>query len=137
MLPIQTSQGALSRGLLDVLIRAGLIAILLVSCYRVFHPFLDLMLWALILAVTLYPLEGKLKRRLGKDSRAATVMVLIVIAILLVPVYLLGVSIVTSVEKALVVVKSGNFHIPPPADSVAVVMPNRITTSTSPVSSAS
>ena len=119
MLPTHTSQGPLSRGMLDVLIRAGLIAILLVYCYRVFHPFLDLMLWALILAVTLYPLQARFKRRLGKDGRAATVIVLIVIAILLVPIYLLSASIVTSVEQALVIAKSGSFHISPPSDSVA------------------
>ncbi|HSD17947.1 MAG TPA: AI-2E family transporter [Thermomonas sp.] len=119
MSPTNTSPGTLSRGMLDVLIRAGLIGILLVSCYRVFHPFLDLMLWALILAVTLYPLEARLKRTLGKDSRAATAIVLVVIAILLVPVYLLSVSMVTSVEQALVVAKSGSFHLSPPPDSVA------------------
>ncbi|BCQ30108.1 hypothetical protein NK8_82990 (plasmid) [Caballeronia sp. NK8] len=33
------------------LIRAGLVAVLAVFCFRVFVPFLDLMVWALILAV--------------------------------------------------------------------------------------
>ena len=41
-----TSEKALSRGLLDVLIRAGLIAVLVIVCYQIFHPFLDLMLWS-------------------------------------------------------------------------------------------
>ena len=40
-------------GLLDVLIRAGLILALALLCYQVFSPFLTLMVWALILAVTL------------------------------------------------------------------------------------
>ena len=48
-----------SQGLLDVLIRAGLIAVLVIICYRVFHPFMDLMIWAIILAVTLYPLQRR------------------------------------------------------------------------------
>jgi len=110
----------LSQGLLDVLIRAGLVAILVIICYRVFHPFLDLMLWAVILAVTLYPLHRRLKRRLGnKEGLAATLIVLIAIAVLLVPVYLLGVSIATSVEGVLATVRSGNFHVPPPPDSVS------------------
>jgi predicted PurR-regulated permease PerM len=109
-----------ARGLLDVLIRAGLIAILVIICYRVFHPFLDLMLWAMILAVTLYPLQRMLKRRMGnKDGRTATLIVVVAIAILLVPIYMLGVSLATSAESALAMVKSGNFHVPPPADSVA------------------
>ena len=70
-----------SRSLLDVLIQAGLIAVLAIFCYGVFHPFLDLMLWSLILAITLYPLHPWLRRKLGSDGRAATLIVLIAIAI--------------------------------------------------------
>ena len=41
--------------LLNVLIRAGLIGLLAALCYVVFAPFLTLMAWAVILAVSLYP----------------------------------------------------------------------------------
>jgi len=43
----------LSRRLLDVFIRVGLVFVLVVLCYRIFSPFISLMAWALILAVTL------------------------------------------------------------------------------------
>src|SRR5678815_1143927 len=63
--------------LLDVLIRAGLIGILAVLCYVVFAPFMTLMAWAIILAVTLYPLHRALARRLGRrNGLAATIVVL-------------------------------------------------------------
>jgi len=120
MAPTPVRERQLSQGLLDVLIRAGLVAILVIICYRVFHPFLDLMLWAVILAVMLYPLQRRLKPKLGnKDWRAATLIILIAIAVLLVPVYLLGVSIAASAEGALETARSGNLHVPPPPDSVA------------------
>ena len=120
MIPTTASEKALSQSLLDVMIRAGLIVILAVACYRVFHPFLDLMLWALILAVTLYPLHRMLRPKLGnKEGRTATVIVLVCILLLMVPVYLLGVSIASSVANAMEVAKTGSFHIPPPPDSVA------------------
>ena len=48
--------------LMDVLIRAGLILALALLCYKIFSPFLTLMVWALILAVTLYPLHQALAR---------------------------------------------------------------------------
>jgi len=115
-----TPEKALSGGLLDVLIRAGLIAILVIFCFRIFRPFLDLMLWSVILAITFYPLYCKLKRRLGnKDGPAATVIVLVALGVLLVPIYLLGLSLATSAQHALTVVKSGGFHIPPPSESIA------------------
>jgi len=111
---------SVSQGLLDVLIRGGLIAVLVIICYRVFHPFLDLMLWSMILAVTLYPLQKMLKRRLGfKEGRIATLIVILAIAILLVPIYLLGVSMASSVETAIAGLKDGAIQIPPPSDAVA------------------
>jgi predicted PurR-regulated permease PerM len=120
MLPTPLNEKVLSRGLLDVLIRAGLIAILVISCFNIFHPFLDLMLWSVILAITLYPLHGLLKSKLGRsDARSASLIVLIGISILLVPVYLMGTSMAESIQQSMEVIKSGTFHIPPPADSVA------------------
>lgn len=120
MLPTPTSEKALSRGLLDVLIRAGLIAVLAIWCYHIFRPFLDLILWSMILAVTLYPLQVRLKGLLGnKEGRTATLIVVIAIGILIVPIYLLSTSMAASMEGAVATVKSGSFHIPPPADSVA------------------
>jgi acetokinase family protein len=72
--------------LLDVLIRAGLILAMAVLCYRVFSPFLHLMVWALILAVTLYPLHQFLARKLGgKHGLAATLLVVVGIVLIIVP----------------------------------------------------
>jgi predicted PurR-regulated permease PerM len=74
----------------------------------------------LILAVTLYPLHGMLKRRIGGgEGRAATLLVLIAVAIILVPAYLLGASLTESVQGAISMVKDGSIHIPAPAASVA------------------
>jgi len=120
MVPAPITEKIFSRSLLDVLIRAGLIAVLVIFCFQIFSPFLDLMLWSLILAITLYPLQCRLKGILGqKDGHVATLIVLIAIVILMVPIYLLGTSIADSVEGLVGVLKNGNFHIPPPADSVA------------------
>ena len=115
-----TSERPFPRELLDVLIRAGLIAVLAVFCFRIFVPFLNLMVWALILAITLYPLQVKLRGPLaGKDGLIATLIILVAFAVILVPTYLLGVAVGTSIERAMAVFKSGSFQIPQPADSVA------------------
>jgi predicted PurR-regulated permease PerM len=114
------SELMLSHGLLDVLIRAGLVAVLVMFCFQIFHPFLNLMLWSLIMAITLQPVHQKLRGKLGNnDGRSATLIVLIAIGVLMVPIYLLGSSLADSVENALTMVKSGSFHLRPPAESVA------------------
>jgi len=112
----------LSQNVLDALIRAGLIAVLLVFSYQVFKPFLDLMLWAVILAVTIYPLHLMLRPRLGnRDGRTATVIVLVSILVLAVPAVMLGLSLAESAQGAVATLKEGTLHVPPPPDSVATL----------------
>ncbi|MDD0972534.1 AI-2E family transporter [Pseudomonas fontis] len=112
--------GILSRSLLDVFIRAGLILVLVISCYEIFHPFLNLMIWALILGVTLYPLHTRIKEKLGlRDGYVATLIIVVALALLMVPIYLLGMSMAESVKNALEMVKNGDLRIPPPTESVA------------------
>lgn len=120
MILTATPSKALSHGLLDLLIRAALIAALAFACYSVFRPFLDLLVWSLILSITLYPLQRKLEPRLrNKPGATATLIVLISIGVLMIPIYLLGMSMAASVGNAFAVVKSGSFHIPPPSESVS------------------
>ena len=120
MMPTVLSERSGFQGLLDVLIRAGLIVVLALSCFEVFRPFLNLMLWSVILAVTIYPLHLRLRRRLGNsDGRSATMIVLVAILILVVPIGAVGVSISDSVKGAVASVESGGFQIPQPAESVA------------------
>lgn len=119
MTPTPTER-AFSQNMLDVLIRAGLITVLVIFCFQIFRPFLDLMLWSLILAITLYPLQGRLRRMLGRrEGHTATLIVFIAIGILMVPIYLLGTSLAESVENLVTTVKSEGFHVPPPSDAVA------------------
>jgi predicted PurR-regulated permease PerM len=120
MLTTPTSDSALSRGLLDVLIRAGLVFVLAVFCFRIFVPFLNLMVWALILAITLYPLQTRLRRRFANhDGLTAALIILVAFGVILVPTYLLGVALADSVEHVVAVARSGSMRIPPPAESVA------------------
>ena len=76
--PVDATESRIAENLLEVLIRAGLLFALVAICYRVFSPFLVLMAWAVILAVTLYPLHQILARRMGgRQGLAATVIVLV------------------------------------------------------------
>ncbi|SDH65043.1 AI-2E family transporter [Pseudomonas panipatensis] len=111
---------ALSRGLLDLFIKVGLIAALVVFSFQVFQPFLELMLWSLILAVTLYPLQRRLKASLAiKDGWIATLIVVSALLVLLVPIYLLVVSIGDSLDDLVAVLKSGAWRLPAPPAAVA------------------
>lgn len=106
--------------LLDVLIRAGLVLAMVMLCYQIFSPFLTLMVWALILAVTLYPLHQMLAHKMGgKQGWAATVMVLLATALIVTPTAVLTSSLGDSVHQLVIDVQSNTLEIPPPRDKVA------------------
>lgn len=110
----------LSARLLDVLIRAGLVLAMTMLCYRIFAPFLPLMLWALILAVTMYPLHQQIARRLGgKQGLASTLLVLVSIVLIVAPSSVLISSLGDSTYELFNNVKNNTLQIPAPSSSVA------------------
>src|SRR5215813_5306760 len=105
--------------LLDVLIRASLIGGLAVLCYRVFSPFLNLMVWSTILAVTLYPLHKALARRVGrKQWLASTILVIIGILLIVVPTALLMNSFADTVRNFISSVQNDTLKIPEPKEGI-------------------
>src|SRR5262245_27236860 len=105
----------LSSRLLDVLIRAGLIGVLAALCYVVFAPFMTLMAWALILAVTLYPLHLWLAHRVGgRQGLAATLLVVAASVLIITPTTILMNSFLTSVQDFISAVQHNTLEIPPP-----------------------
>jgi predicted PurR-regulated permease PerM len=108
-----------SSRLLEVLIRAALIAVLAVLCYIVFAPFLALMAWAIILAVTLYPLHRSLARRVGgKQGLAATLVVLGGLLLIVMPTALLMNSFGSSIHDLVQAVQHNTLDIPAPREGV-------------------
>jgi predicted PurR-regulated permease PerM len=110
----------LSRKLLDILIRAGVIFVMALLCYRIFSPFISLMAWSVILAVTLYPAHQRLARRMrGKQGLAATVLVLLGIVLIGVPTALLMASLGESLQQVVAGMRDGTMKIPAPSPGVA------------------
>ncbi len=109
----------LASPLLEVLIRAGLILAMVLLCYRVFSPFLTLMVWALILAVTLYPLHQFLANRIGgRQGLAATLLVVVGLALIVAPTALLMSSLGDSVHQLVNDVQHNTLQIPAPRPGV-------------------
>jgi predicted PurR-regulated permease PerM len=108
--------------LMDVLIRASVIFILAALCYRVFAPFLVLMVWSLILAITLYPLQRMLASRMGgRQGLAATVIAILGVALIVVPAAVLLNSVGDSVQRLIDDVRADTFQVPAPPPSVAAL----------------
>jgi predicted PurR-regulated permease PerM len=108
-----------SSRLMDFLIRAGLIGLMVVVCYQVFSPFLALMTWSVILAVTLYPLHQRLARRAGgRQGLASTILFIIGMLLIVIPTGLLLNSFADSIRGFVGAVKSNTLEIPVPPEGV-------------------
>ena len=117
--PDQEWEQRLASLLTDVLIRVGLVLALVMLCYRIFSPFLTLMVWALILAVAMYPLHRSLARRVGgKQWLAATLLVLVSVAVIVVPAAVLTSSLGDSVREFIEAVHNNTLKIPAPRPGV-------------------
>ena len=105
---------------MDGLIRFAFISLLIVLCFRIFNPFMNLMIWGLVLAVTVYPLHQSLARRIGgKQGLAATIIVLFAILLLGIPTAVLSISLIDHVTALYVSWQAGTLAMPPANPAVA------------------
>lgn len=110
---------ARARQALEVSIHIGLAFLLVAACLLILLPFIPLIAWGIIIAVALHPAFRKLQRLLGgRGGLAAVVCTLTLLAVLILPVVLLGQSLADGVMAVAARLKGGAPLIPPPPASV-------------------
>jgi predicted PurR-regulated permease PerM len=115
-----TFQKLLSKNFTDAMIRIGLIVFLVVMCFRIFAPFANLMLWAVILAITLYPLHQRLAKTLkGRQGRAAALLVVAGILLIAGPTVMIGGDFAKYVHKVYTAYENDSITIKQPNPKVA------------------
>lgn len=109
----------LTKIIADNLIKLGFIAIIIVWCGMIIAPFLTPVLWAILISVILHPLYIGLSNKLGgRKKLSATILTLIMLAIILVPSGLFMGSLVDGAQEIGSQLQSKEFEVPPPNDSV-------------------
>jgi predicted PurR-regulated permease PerM len=104
---------------LNIVIKIGLILGLLAWCFLILRPFVMLILWGMVIAVTLYPFFKWLKRKLGGRNRLTSVLVtILVLLIIFIPFSLLAKTFYAGIMSLRDIVESEKFYIPAPAESV-------------------
>ena len=115
-----TMKKLLTMELFDFVVRVSLIAFLVVMSVRVFAPFAGLILWALILAIALYPLQRKLSAPMGgRQGRTATIIVLSGLLIIGIPTVMLADSFASHLHSAHKAFENNTITVPQPNASVA------------------
>lgn len=101
-------------------IQIAAVALLVVWCFAILRPFLNIVVWGIIISVATYPAYLSLAKRLGgREKLSATILVLIGLAIIVVPTWLFASSSIGALQNLSASLDGGAVSVPPPADSVA------------------
>lgn len=101
-------------------LQIGAVLLLLIWCYMIVSPFIPMIIWAAIISIAVYPgYVGLAKRLGGRNKLAATLLILLGIAIIVVPSWILAGSTMDSLKHIATDLRDGTATIPPPRDSVA------------------
>jgi len=101
-------------------IQIGALLLLLFWCFTIVSPFLNIVVWALIISVAIYPVHQSLTARLGGRAKlSSTILVLIGLSIIIIPTWLLAESSINGLRNTATALESGAVTISPPDESVA------------------
>jgi len=101
-------------------IRIGLIALLVIWCFQVVRPFIQPIVWGIILAIAVHPAHLRLGRVMGGRERlAAAILVVGSVLLLMVPSVMITTSLVESATELAGKLEEGEIKVPPPPAAVA------------------
>ncbi|MGD9338797.1 MAG: AI-2E family transporter [Syntrophobacterales bacterium] len=104
---------------LEASIHIGLVGLVIFWCFKIGRPFLEIIVWGIIIAVAIHPIYHRLKSALGgRDRLAATLITLLTLILLLVPTIMLSDSLIDSAREYSAQLKDGSLRVPPPSESV-------------------
>lgn len=104
---------------LEIAIRLALVALIILSCFRIFSPFLTTVVWSMVIAIALYPIFEKVRTKLGGRSRlTATLFIVFSLTLLLVPTFFLTQSVIDEAGTVMHGMEEGTLDVPPPNEKV-------------------
>ncbi len=104
---------------LEATIHIGLVVLLLYWCFRIGQPFLQIIVWGIIIAVAIHPGYERLKSALGgRDRLTAILITLLALIVLLVPTYMLSQSLIVTAKEYSAHLDAGTLTVSPPSESV-------------------
>jgi len=114
--PLQNSP---VRQAVEIAVNLGLIFIIVAWCLQILSPFVSLLAWGAIIAISVYPLFLRLLDKLGgRRKLAVTIIAVVGLALVIVPAWMFTNSMISNATEFAASAESGEFHISPPPESV-------------------
>ncbi len=104
---------------LEATIHIGVVVLLLYWCFKIGQPFIQIIVWGIIIAVAIHPGYHRLKSALnGRGRLAATLITLFALIVLLVPATMLSESLIDTVQAYSAQIEAGTLKVPPPSENI-------------------
>ena len=104
---------------IEAAIRLGLLMLLAAWCFMIVYPFIEPVMWGVIIAVAFYPLFIKLRSVMGERNKlASAVYTLLALAFLITPTLMISNSVIESSQAISEKYDQGQLQIPPPKEGV-------------------
>jgi len=104
---------------IDIAIRIGVLALLIAWCFQILRPFITLVIWGTIIAISFYPLCLKLSDLLGNRIKtAASIMTVITLLLIILPSIQMVGSLVDGMTYLNDQIHRGEIKVPPPPDHI-------------------
>jgi predicted PurR-regulated permease PerM len=105
---------------LEVFIHLTLFVLLAVTCFLILRPFIAMVAWGITIAIAGYPGYRRLQKLLGGRGRLAAVLfTLLLLTVLIVPIALLGQTLIGGIQDLAAHLHDGTLRIPAPPANIA------------------
>ena len=115
----ETDQRIQTNNIINLSVRLLALALIFSWCFLIVEPFITLIVWGIILAVTIFPLHQSLSRMLkGRAIVAACIIVVLMLLIMIAPGVWFMISSISEAKELVSQYREGQLTIPPPTDVV-------------------
>ena len=114
-----SSKGVFDNKVIHYALQLLALSILLYFCFEIIKPFINLLIWGTVLAITLYPLHKRFTRMLnGRKWISASIITLIMFLLIIGPATMLTLATVDEFKNIRELYNEGLIIIPPPDENV-------------------
>lgn len=108
-----------SRQLFEVILQLGLVFLIIGFCIKLLLPFMMPILWAIILAIILYPGFNFLQKKLkGRKSLASFIIIAVILIIIIVPTVIFVNSVTETLSELKAGVENGTLKVATPGQNI-------------------
>ena len=107
------------KNVINLMVKLAVLVLLYFWCFSIIQPFIVPVIWAAVIAVSLYPVYLMMLKKLnGHKGLTGTIFILLTLALLLTPVIMLSGSMIDGIQGLSKAIDAGTLSLPAPSADV-------------------